>query len=249
MEQQPLLQQVEDWLKSNSFSHRLQWEQPSFYLELPNSMQTYLSLRSGKFRNYLRRVEKKIAALGAVRFDVIQNTTDPEHAYEQLLQVERTSWKHDHGTAISAVTHQTGFYRDLCRGAAASGKLHLSFLYLNDEPIAYNLGYLHQQRYYYLKTSYQERFRAYGVATLGRARLIEQLVEQGVNLLDFPGEPYEWEQQWTESLCWHQSVAIYNRTVRGRMVYWMSMARRIATKDPIGKRLVFCDARGMTPPI
>ena len=248
LEHQPLLENLETQLQSNKYLRRIQYEPPSFYLTLPESMNSYLARRSGKFRNYLRRAEKKIGALGVVHFDVIANQVNLEFAYEQMLTIERNSWKHEHGTAISAISHQTAFYHALCLGAAAVARLHLSFLYLDDQPVAYNLGYLHNRRYYYLKTSYDEKYRAVGVATFARARLIETLIGQGVQSLDFPGEPYEWEQQWTEELRWHKSIALFNSNFPARIFYVLSKLRRALKKQPEGKVLEFCDARALQPP-
>ena len=39
--------------------------------------------------------------------------------------------------------------------------LHLSFLRVNGEAVAYNLGLIAGSRYYYLKTSYRQRHREY----------------------------------------------------------------------------------------
>jgi len=248
LEDQPLLEGIEGHLKLHGKKSRVQYFRPSFFMALPDSFAEYLTQRSGKFRNYLRRAEKKLNTLGEV---TTIEKTDPrglEDAYEQILYVERNSWKHEHGTAISAVARQTGFYRDLCRGAAEAGRLHLSFLYLANEPIAYNLGYLHDNRYYYLKTSYHEQYRSYGAATYSRARLIESLIDQGIRFFDFPGEPYEWEQQWADMLRWHKSVAVYNDTLRARAYYFLSRARNFLQGPAAGKKLRFFDARELRPP-
>lgn len=248
LEQEDLSVRLERQLRSSGFAHRIQFSPPSFFMDLPGSMNEYLAQRSGKFRNYLRRTEKKIATLGDVAFEVVDNDADIDLAYRKMLQIEANSWKHEHGTAITAVGHQTAFYRDLCFGAAAADRLHLSLLHINGEPVAYNLGYLNNQRYSYLKTSYDERLRSAGVATLARARLVEQLIGQGARSLDFPGEPYEWEQQWTDVLRWHTAIAVYNNNLRARTFHLLSEARRILKKQPAGKSFEFCDARALQPP-
>jgi CelD/BcsL family acetyltransferase involved in cellulose biosynthesis len=185
-----------------------------YVLDLPRSMPEYLSTRSAKFRNYLRRVEKK---LERGRADVVETNTplDAPRGFEMLLEIERGSWKHANGTAVSAVPRQRGFYRELCIGAAAAGRLHLQLLLVDGQPAAYNLGYLHAGAYHYLKTSYQERFKPLGVATFLRARLIDALIQQGCRRIDFPAEPYEWERQWTDECRWHTVFSIYRGTPIG----------------------------------
>jgi CelD/BcsL family acetyltransferase involved in cellulose biosynthesis len=199
-------------------SHRFRLEPPSFILPLPDSYKAYLAGRSGKLRNYLKRAEKKLAAEGAVTFTRVQPGDPLDHAYDELLDIERESWKHDRGTAISVAPKQAGFYRDLVEAAGQAGTLHLTFLRLDGVAIAHNLGLVSDGQYFYSKTSYRHAYRPHGAASIGRARLIEMLIAEGCTALDFPGEPYEWEQQWTDTVRWHQSMLLFNTTLIGRAV-------------------------------
>jgi CelD/BcsL family acetyltransferase involved in cellulose biosynthesis len=248
LETLPLIDSLAKHAAHAGKAHISQFEPPSFFLQLPDSFENYLAQRSGKFRNYLRRVEKKLMVLGDVQFVDLAALADFDAAYEHILDIEKHSWKHEHGTAISAITRQAAFYRDMGRAAMETGRLHLSFLSLKGEPIVYNLGYLHNNQYYYLKTSYREQFRAHGVATYARAKLVESLIGKGVRAFDFPGEPYEWEQQWTSELRWHKSISIYNDTLRARTYSALWRLRRLLRRRRADKVLEFCDAKDLQPP-
>jgi CelD/BcsL family acetyltransferase involved in cellulose biosynthesis len=226
---------------------RCRWrlERPSFHLPLPATYDGYLAQRSGKLRNYLKRAEKKLAAEGAVTFTRVQPGEPIAAAYDDLLAIERDSWKHGHGTAISTVAHQEGFYRDLADTAQDAGMLHLTFLRLDGVAIAYNLGLVSDAGYAYLKTSYRHAYRAHGAASIGRARLIAQLVAEGVPALDFPGEPYEWEQQWTDDVRWHRSLLLFNGTLAGRAIALLLRARQWLRPAPEDRRIEFLDARAL----
>ena len=211
----------------------------SYFLSLPGSFEAYLSSRSAKFRNYLKRCSKKIESQARTHVVDCSAPADAAAGFEMLLAVERASWKQAHGTAISAVPRQMQFYRDLCDGAAARGRLHLQVLTIGGTPAAYNLGYLANHRYAYLKTSYDQRAKSLGVATYLRARTIASLIERGVTDVDFPAEPYEWERQWTETVRWHQVVTLYRSTVVGtalgcidRLRAHRNTPRQIAHVDP-----------------
>ena len=228
---------------------RCRWrlERPSFHLPLPASYEAYLAGRSGKLRNYLKRAEKKLAAEGAVTFTRVGPDAAIAGAYDDLLAIERDSWKHGHGTAISTVAHQEGFYRDLAHAAHDAGMLHLTFLRLDGVPIAYDLGLVGAAGYAYLKTSYRQQYRAHGAASIGRARLIAQLIAEGVPALDFPGEPYEWEQQWTDDVRWHRSLLLFNATLAGRALSLVVRARHLLRPPAEDRRIVFSDARALRP--
>ena len=191
---------------------------PSYFLALPDSFDGYLRQRSGKFRNFLKRLDRRIRARGEPRVHEIGRYTSFDEAYDDLLDIERVSWKQEHGTAISAVARQNRFYRDMCAGAFAAGRLHLHFLTIDDKPVAYDLGLVWDGCYYYLKTSYDAAFRDVHPATFLRARLVENLIARGVKRFDFPGLPYEWERQWTSDARWHKVFSLYRDTARGRLL-------------------------------
>jgi CelD/BcsL family acetyltransferase involved in cellulose biosynthesis len=247
LEGSPLLGALQKALAQRGQPHRARLEQPSYYLPLPSSFDEYLASRSGKFRNYLKRAEKKLEAAGEVSFELVDSRADVGARFEEMLTIERGSWKHAHGTAISAVAHQSGFYRDLCAGAREAGMLHLSFLRLDGVALAYNLGVVVGGRYYYLKTSYLESWREHGVATIGRARLIRHLIESGCREFDFPAEPYEWEKQWADEVRWHRSLLVFRKGLRGRLLS-LATALHDARRGARRREIVFTDARALRPP-
>jgi CelD/BcsL family acetyltransferase involved in cellulose biosynthesis len=212
LEGAPLTRGLENHLEGARIRHRIRREQPSFHLTLNRDYGQYLGARSGKFRNHLKRRSRQLAGAGDMRVLRAGRDIAVDTACADMLAVEARSWKHAHGTAISAVPHQGVFYRALCEGAARRERLHLHLLYLDGRPIAHDLGIVSQGRYSYLKSSFDEDFRQYSPATVLRARLIESLIADGIASFDFPGELYEWEHQWTDELRWHKSVTVFGAT-------------------------------------
>lgn len=211
-----LLQHADACLGPLPAAQQIRRGDASYFLELPATYAQYLAQRSQKFRNHLKRTERKVGELTDVQVVECSEREDVAGAYERMMRIERSSWKQAHGTAITAVVRQAGFYRDLCEGAAAAGRLHLQLLTVAGAPVAYNLGYIANDCYFYLKTSYDERYKPIGVATYLRARLVETLISRGTKALDFPAEPYEWERQWTATVRWHKVLTIYRHTAVGR---------------------------------
>jgi CelD/BcsL family acetyltransferase involved in cellulose biosynthesis len=204
--------QIAEYLPHSGFQHRIRREHLCFMLELGPTYDQFLADRSAKFRSYLRRKTRQLEAAGQIKVLMAGRDMSVDEAYDDLLSIEERSWKHKHGTAISAVPHQRQFYRLLCDGAVRSRRLHLILMYLNDVPIAFNLGIKVADRYSYLKTSFDEGMRRLSPATVLRARLVEALISEGVRQLDFPGQPYQWEEQWTDVTRPRMSVLVFNRT-------------------------------------
>lgn len=244
----PLLAAVEGAASRAGAPIRLRREPPSFFLPLPDTYDAWLSARSSKFRNHLRRMEKKLAATGALRTVAVGPDDDLDAAFTQLLAIEEQSWKHAHGTAISAIQRQARFYRDMSGAMQTRGRLHLTFLLRDDTPIAYNLGVVARNQYAYLKTSFVESLKPLGPATVLRARLIASLIDEGVEALDFPAEPYDWEAQWTSEHRPHHSVTLYNRTLRGRGLALMQRLRDRRRAQAADGEMAYADARALKPP-
>jgi CelD/BcsL family acetyltransferase involved in cellulose biosynthesis len=186
-------------------------------LDLPASFDDYLAGRTPKFQRYLRKVARDHEAAGRVRIERYATPDAFDEGYKALLQIERASWKQAEGTAITAVAHQGPFYRDMGRAAAQAGRAYLQVLWLNDEPIAHNLGYVLGGAFYYLKSSYDARFEGLSPSTLLRTHMMRELVERGTRTVDFLAT-YPWERQWTQTVAHQHSVIVYNRTPKGRVL-------------------------------
>lgn len=218
IENNPFIKCIECSLKNKSIKYQIRRSEPSFYITLTNNFNDYLKNRSSKFRNYLKRMEKKLNSIGNVEVVTLKDSSAISEAYNHILSIEKKSWKHKQRTAISSIKKQQEFYRFFCASAHENKWLHLHFLFLNNNPIAYDLGLIKCNTYWYLKTSFIEEFRQFSPATILRSKLIEKLINSGIKFFDFPGDPYEWERQWTEEVKWHKSLLIYNNTFQAQFI-------------------------------
>lgn len=247
LESGPLTRMLPDALASAGLRFRVRREQPSYVLDLAGGYDAYLGARSAKFRNHLRRRSRQLQAAGRVEFRRAGRELGLEDAWRDLLAVEERSWKHAHGTAISAIPAQREFYRRLCESALLRGSLHLTFLYLDGRPIAFNLGLVQDGRYCYLKTSFEEGRRHLNPATVLRAMLIESLIADGLRQVDFAAEPYQWEAQWTDGLRWHCSLLAFNRTPQALMFRGLARVSDLFRPES-GDRVRHADPRALRAP-
>jgi CelD/BcsL family acetyltransferase involved in cellulose biosynthesis len=221
----PLGQLLEDRARASGVLCATLPGRPAYHLPLPATFDDYLAARSAKFRNHARRMERKLRAAGTVSVIEAVAPAEFEAAYEALLAVERTSWKESRGLSIHAAPRRAAFFREWGRAAAAAGRLHLQLLTLGGEPIAHNIGYVRAGCYYYLKTSYAAAYRPLSPATFLRLRLIESLIARGITQVDMPGNPYDWERQWTSVTRAQVGLTVYPRTIRGRALAWLDRRR------------------------
>jgi CelD/BcsL family acetyltransferase involved in cellulose biosynthesis len=217
IETNPLVGSLERYLKKKSIHHFIQRTEPTFFITLDNSYNKFLEKKSSHFRNNLKRNEKKMHAMGDVDHVKSKDIKNVADAYNAILHIEENSWKHQHGTAITVHKNQREFFKEVCENAFEKGWLRLHFFYINKEPIAYTMGLAKNLRYYSLRLSYHEKFKAISPGVLLLARLIQDLIQEGISEFDFAGEPFEYEKQWTDELKWNKSIVIYNDTLMGRV--------------------------------
>ena len=69
------------------------------------------------------------------------------------------------------------------------------------------------------------------------------LIAEGIRILDFPAEPYQWEEQWTDTLRWHVSVLVFNRTPRAVLYRLLVGLRDLSRRSQDAKGVQYVDPR------
>ncbi len=243
----PLLESLEFVLRSKlHYAYRIQSEEPSFFIKVGNGKDEYPKAVSGKFRYNLRSYLNKLRSAGEVSFLNIRDFQDGDEAFDTMLRIEEASWKHKHGTGISSTEKSRRFYKELCRGELNYGRLRVAMLYLNQIPIAYEMGLVNGKKYYSVHGSYDEGYEKNRPGAVLLAQVIDGLIHEGIEELDWFGEPFEYQQRWTDKHRWHRSILIYNRTCRGKGFQLVSRLK--STLRPVkGGKLVLRNPRDITP--
>jgi CelD/BcsL family acetyltransferase involved in cellulose biosynthesis len=211
------LQYIENYLNANSIKYEINCEDPSYFIELNRSYDSYLNNRPKRFRVNLKRSEKLIQAMGCVSYFAAEDYNNISAAFNSILYIEENSWKHKQGTAITSFAKQKKFYSDFCESSYKKGLLCLRFLMVNGEPAAYRMGVIKQNRYFSLKASYHEKFKKASPSSVLLAWLIKDLIRNGIEEYDFTAEPYEWQKNWTDKSRSHKSLIIYNNTYKAKL--------------------------------
>jgi CelD/BcsL family acetyltransferase involved in cellulose biosynthesis len=243
----PLLQSLEYALKNKrNYAYRIQSEEPSFFVKVGNSKDEYPKAVSGKFRHNVRSYLNKLRAAGEVSFLSIHDLADFDKAFDTMLRIEEASWKHKHGTGISSTEKSRRFYKELCSGELKYGRLRVAMLYLNQTPIAYEMGLVNGKKYYSVHGSYDENYKKNSPGVVLLAQCIDGLMQEGIEELDFFGEPFEWQQNWTDKYRWHRSILIYNRNWKAKC--FQLVTRLKSTLKPAKEdKLVLRNPRDITP--
>lgn len=247
VETNPILDRIACNLKRNSdFNFDIRRAEPSFFIQLGNSYSDFLEKKSANFRHKLKSVVKKIYSVGDVSFLRIQDFRKFSDAYDIILSIEKNSWKHQHGTAITCSEKQREFYRSLGQSAFNKGWFRLCILKLNGNPIAFEMGLVKDKKYYGIHGSYDEKFKKENPGTVLFARFIEDLFDDGIKEYDWFGEPFEFQRRWTDKFRWHKSLLIYNNTPKAILFFIFNRLKGKLRHDEKAQ-MVLRDPRDVNP--
>ena len=106
----------------------------------------------------IRRLRKRLADHGEVRFNRARSVADVALALDPFLALEASGWKGRRGTALSADAGDTAFIREATAALAARGQCEIVTLTAGDTAIAAAIIVKHQDRAFYYKIGIDERF-------------------------------------------------------------------------------------------
>jgi hypothetical protein len=133
---------------------------------------------SGKHRQEFRRMERRLAEAGTLRYAVLEPNDEPEHWIAAFLELEARGWKGRQGTALARQEADRCFFHSLACEAHRRGRLQMLALLLDDRPIALKCNLLAGEGGYAFKIAFDEAFARYSPGVLLELFAIHKLHEQ-----------------------------------------------------------------------
>ena len=171
------------------------WESP--YFPLSATQDEFLADVSKGLKQTIRTSINKFKTLGEVRYEDIGPQQSPSAVLNAILDIERASWKHDAGSAITCRAEQELFYRNFLQSSLGSGLIYGIIMYLGDRPIAYNFGLLRSAYYSCLKHSNRQDHQSLSPNQVLNIVLIERLRAKGVLIYDYMGTTEAHKLRWS----------------------------------------------------
>ena len=145
----------------------------------------------------VRTSVNKLKTLGSVRYEDIGPHQHPGDLLQAILDIERASWKHEAGSAITCRPEQERFYRNFFESNLGSGLIQGLLMYLDETPVAYNLGLVRAGYYSCLKHSNRQEHQGLSPNQVLNIVLIERLRLQGLTMYDYMGEVEPHKMRWS----------------------------------------------------
>lgn len=135
---------------------------------------------SKSIQKNLRRLTRRLAEIGDIRFERSDDLSDFEHLANEFLRIESTGWKGRDGTALASDPATRQFFMALIRSSSAADKARFLTLYLDDQPIAMLSDIVSGSILYSYKTAYDESLAKYSPGLQVEMKNIEYLHQEGI---------------------------------------------------------------------
>ena len=210
-------------------------------VEVKKDWESYFADLSGKFKRELRRTEKELGALGNVTWKEVRSLDDGRSLYDEVMAIERQSWKWDKGVSLNSVVYR-GFYSAITEMAARKGWLRLWKLSVGSREIAYELCIEFDGHVQCLKKSYAADVQRYSPGTILEWKMYQDFFRKGIksinNLWGDEAHKEKWAPRWVP----HDELFVFKKSLSGRALqfvfFTISLYRLRRIFSDIMKRLM-----------
>jgi len=119
-----------------------------------------------KKRKELRRLQKRLAEMGAVKTRLLNDGQDLARWCGDFLALEASGWKGKEGTALGCKPADTAFFRAACAAAFEAGRLHMLRIDLDDRAIAMLVNFRHGEGAFSFKIAFDEELGRFSPGVL-----------------------------------------------------------------------------------
>jgi len=183
---------------------------------IDSSWQEYLATLSGHRRYDLRRAWRRAEEGGKVNVRVLSPHPDKvEGLVREFARIEASGWKARNGSSLQQRPQLRAFFEQYGKLAAAAGSLRLSFLDVGDKAIAAQISVEYADRFWVLKTGYDEAWSRCSPGWLLIAETMRMAFEQRLRSYEFLGSDELWLHGWRTVSRDFRTVACYPASIDG----------------------------------
>ena len=137
-----------------------------------------------KKRKELKRLSARLAELGKVEQRTLSRADELEPWCDAFLELERSGWKGERGSALGCEAGTAAFFRSAVEGAFRAGKLDLLRLDLDGRPIAMLVNFLAPPGSFSFKIAIDERYARFSPGVLIQIENLEILERPEIGWMD-----------------------------------------------------------------
>ena len=196
------------------------------YLPIESDWETFFAARFGhETRRQIRRKARRIHAEGG-RFSVREAMPEGSPLLGQLAAVpqEEEYLGHQRNSIFSSVSKRA-FFEEIVARFSGRHWLHVGLLEVKNEPAAYRLSFLYQNKYYDYCTGFHRDLAGLSPGSVLLAHVIEDCFRRGLREVDFLRGTEGWKSTWTDRHRRQVRIRLYRPGLRGRLMRLIGRVR------------------------
>ena len=195
-------------------------------VDLSDGWETYAHTRlTSKRRSELRRLDRRLSALGPLGHIVIRNTVllvRHAHLVEQLFELHRLRFERVLNTSGFGGLRMQSFYKKLITRTAQEGTLYLSIMTIGDQAVSFVLGFVEANRLIDCIPAFDPSLAPFGIGHIHLHRIMRELPGQGINIFDFSKGDSVYKAKWATSNSANLLIAVpYHLPLPG--YFWLAI--------------------------
>ena len=158
----PFDQALTDYLRSHDLEGQTSecYTRP-FLRTVPDAAEYLRGALSGKGRREVERLQRRLAKLGTVAYEILDPGDDADSWIEDFMAIEASGWKGRVGSALLSAEASQAYFREVAREAHRRGRLMMLRIALEGRPIAMKCSFLAGDGAFAYKIGFDEAYRAY----------------------------------------------------------------------------------------
>lgn len=190
----------------------------------------YHRSRRADLRSDVRRRRRRLEGRGEVNVVVYDGSEHLDRLLQEGFALEASGWKGRAGSAIVSNPATHTFYLRVARFAAERGWLRVTFVRVDEQPVAFSLDLECRGTHYNLKGGYDESFRDCSPGKILVAALVERAFATGLRRFEFGGAVEPFKKAWATGTSDAHIVQAFAPTVPGLGEWFAYAVGRPAAK-------------------
>ena len=183
------------------------------YLDLSVGYDALWNSVPNRVRSDTRRCLRKLKKMGEVKFKKLVPSQNASNDLEKFFDMHCLRRAEANTVSMFEDIKTRSFFSYLLNN---NDLVDFRALYLNDEIIAFHLGFSYLNKYFYYIPTFDSKYASYSVGRILLTQLIENCCNNGIEIFDFMVGEEGYKLEWPVSIMQTYDITIYNRTLGGK---------------------------------
>ena len=188
------------------------------YLQWEQSYDEFLKSKSSNFRYDLKRKLKRAKQLGEVSFRVIENMDDCI-SFAKIAEIYQKRWEKKATDSIIRSDIGQQFLEEMCKIWETKKYLKIPVMTINDKPVAFCLGFIEHNKFYYYIPSFDTEFVNISPGNLLIEFIVENFQNLGITELDFMKGEESYKLKWSSTFRTNYRLLVANNLIKSKLIY------------------------------